>query len=82
MEAFEGESSFPAVFHLAEFAELLRLKVGEGELPLSRLPSLEVVVVSIPMRQEPGDSFPHPDGDAVRHPDVTRGREGGASDVA
>ncbi|KAJ7234350.1 hypothetical protein B0H12DRAFT_1028006 [Mycena haematopus] len=48
--------------------------------PISRLSSLEVSVVALPMYYEDGDPFPRIEGTAERFPEVTRGREGGASE--
>lgn len=44
----------------------------------SQLPELNVSVVEVPIRFEPGDEVPHRTGDVNQHKTVTSGRSGGA----
>ncbi|KAJ7755497.1 photo-regulated tyrosinase [Mycena metata] len=65
--------------------ENLEWRVAQSEepnTPLSRLPSLEVLVVALPMYHKDNDPFPHRRAgrEAQRFPEVTQGREGGASE--
>ncbi|KAG8953726.1 hypothetical protein FRC04_001930 [Tulasnella sp. 424] len=51
---------------------------GWGErVDLRDLPSLEVMVMEVPLTLSPGDIFPKI-GPTKEHPDITRGKEGGA----
>ncbi|KAI0064090.1 tyrosinase [Artomyces pyxidatus] len=53
-------------------------RADKTAVPLSELPSLEVLVISTPLSLEPGAVFPVP-GDAQHHHDVTHGRQGASN---
>jgi len=75
-----GLSSFDPTVVVPYLKENLQWRVqavDRTEVDLSRLPSLEVTVVSTPLTQAPGAIFPIP-GDQQYHHHITHGRPGGA----
>lgn len=58
--------------------DLSFIKRGEEVDFTTRLPSLQVSVVEVPIIYGPGDGAPRRNGAPIRHPSVTAGRPGGA----
>ncbi|KAG9050285.1 hypothetical protein FS837_006395 [Tulasnella sp. UAMH 9824] len=50
-----------------------------GRIDLKDVPSLEVVVLAIPMT-DPGNGHPRKSGDPQERPDITKGKQGGYRD--
>jgi tyrosinase len=68
---------YPAADLAITYAFSTKLQGDRTAVDISKLPSLEVTVVSTPLTHAPGSIFPIP-GDAQYHNEITYGRPGGA----